>query len=63
MAGIDPEKLVISNLKKSLEIGGVIIKIYGGSDHGCSLYGGGNVESSSDLDCGTMVPIARWGYL
>ena len=43
LAGIDPEKVVIINFKRSLEGGKrVIIKIsgVGVSGRGCSLYGG-----------------------
>ena len=41
MVVISPEKGVIINLKRSLEVGRAIrIKISGGSDHGCSIYGG-----------------------
>ena len=38
--------------------GEIIIKISGGSDRGCSIYGG-DVESSSDLDWGEFGDL--WG--
>ena len=41
MAGANPEKVIIIDFKRSFEIGKpIIIKISGGSDRGCSLYGG-----------------------
>ena len=52
MAGTNPERMIIINFERSLGIAKeIIIRISGGSDRGCSLYGGDVVAPSApDLE-------------
>ena len=54
MDGISQEKVIITNIEKSLEVGRmIIIKISGGQSKAV-LYTVGNVGSPSDLDWGEL---------
>ena len=54
MVGISPGKMIIINLKKSLDVGGVIIIEISGARPWMFSIRGGNVESPIDLDWGEL---------
>ena len=67
MVGIIPEKAIITNPKKSLEVGRMVSIEISGGIRPWAFTIRGEVLSRQAIwiggNWGTMVPIARWGYL